>query len=136
MRVDDCSFCGIVAGRLPAYRIAADDTAIAFLDRSPRAPGHTLIVPRIHVRDLFDRDQAPLHAVAALVTATARLLCDRLHCDGLNLLQTNGAAAGQEVFHVHVHLIPRRTGDGALRGMFGTRVEGPDLATMHHVLTT
>lgn len=102
----DCLFCRIVAGEIPSRQVYADDTAIAFLDINPWHVGHTLVVPRRHVDDLLD-DPAAFAEIAPAVSATARLLSERLAADGLNLLSSSGSAAGQEVFHLHVHLVPR-----------------------------
>ena len=101
-----CLFCRIVAGEIPARQVYADDSAIAFLDINPWHPGHTLVIPRRHVADLLD-DPAALAEIAPAVSATAALLTARLGADGLNLLSNAGEVAGQEVFHLHVHLVPR-----------------------------
>lgn len=102
----DCLFCAIVAGTIPSRQVYADDHAIAFLDVNPAHRGHTLVVPRRHVRDLMEETPA-LTEIAPAIEATARILNARLQPEGLNMLANNGAAAGQEVFHFHVHLIPR-----------------------------
>ncbi len=101
-----CLFCAIVAGDVPSRRVYADDHAVAFLDLQPWHRGHTLVVPRRHVDDLLDGDPA-LAEIGPAVDATARLLVDRLGADGINLLSSARSAAGQEIFHLHVHLIPR-----------------------------
>jgi len=101
-----CIFCRIVAGTVPSWQVYADEQAVAFLDVAPWHRGHALVVPRRHVPDLVTG--APtLAAIAPAVDAVARLLKQRLAADGLNLLSSAGAVAGQEVNHLHIHLIPR-----------------------------
>jgi len=111
-----CLFCAIVAGDVPSRQVYADDTAIAFLDITPWKRGHTLVVPRRHVDDLLAADEA-LTEISPAIAATARLLTERLDADGLNMLSSAGAVAGQEVFHLHVHLVPRYAEDPGLRRM-------------------
>jgi histidine triad (HIT) family protein len=110
---ENCVFCGIVAGKIPSYRVAETEQALAFLDISQLTPGHTLVVPKRHVPDLLDAD-GTLAEIAPLVEEVARLLERRLEPAGVNLLQSSRAYAGQEVFHLHVHLLPRYRGDGGL----------------------
>ncbi|MFT3861373.1 HIT family protein [Micropruina sp.] len=112
----DCLFCAIVAGDLPARRVYADDSAIAFLDINPWKRGHTLVIPRRHVPDVLADNEA-LTEIAPAIGATARLLTKRLGADGVNLLSNAGAVAGQEVFHLHVHLVPRYADDPGLGGL-------------------
>jgi len=121
----DCLFCAIIAGDIPSRRVYEDDTAVAFLDISPWKRGHTLVVPRRHVDDVLAAGEA-LTEIAPAISATARLLTARLGSDGLNLLSSAGAVAGQEVFHLHVHLVPRYADDPGLRGLF-QRDESIDL---------
>lgn len=102
----DCIFCRIVAGDVPSRRVHADEHAYAFLDVAPWHRGHTLVIPRRHVPDLLTDDPA-LTEIAPAIEAVSRLLVDRLAADGLNLVSSSGAVAGQEVFHLHVHLVPR-----------------------------
>lgn len=112
-----CLFCSIVAGEIPARKVYEDESAIAFLDINPWHRGHTLVIPKRHVADLFDGEA--LGEISQAIHATAALLKDRLDADGMNLLSNAGAVAGQEVFHLHVHLIPRfaeAPGLAALRG--------------------
>ena len=101
-----CLFCRIVAGDVPSRRIYADDHAVAFLDIGPWHRGHSLVVPRRHVPDLVTGAPA-LAEIAPAVDAVARLLMRTLAADGVNVLSSTGAVAGQEVFHLHVHVVPR-----------------------------
>jgi histidine triad (HIT) family protein len=112
----DCLFCAIIAGDIPSRQVYADDTAIAFLDINPWHRGHTLVIPRHHVVDVLDEPES-LSAIAPAIQATGRLLVDRLGADGLNLLANSGAVAGQEVFHLHVHLIPRYAAHPGMGGL-------------------
>jgi histidine triad (HIT) family protein len=111
--VTDCVFCNIVAGTIPSYRVGETEQALAFLDISQLTPGHTLVIPKRHVPDLIDADGA-LAEIAPLVESTARLLDRRLEPQGINLVQSSRAYAGQDVFHLHVHVVPRYRGDGGL----------------------
>jgi histidine triad (HIT) family protein len=110
----DCIFCKIVAGDIPSRRVYADDHAYAFLDLAPWHLGHSLVVPRRHVPDLITGDSA-LTEIAPAVETVARLLVERLNADGVNLVSSAGAAAGQEVFHLHVHVVPRYADEPGLR---------------------
>jgi histidine triad (HIT) family protein len=109
--VPDCIFCAIVAGELPATRIASTERAIAFMDINPATRGHALVIPRAHARDVHDVAAEDLAACAALAARVAGLARDRLGADGVNLLNSAGAAAWQTVFHFHIHVIPRYDGD-------------------------
>lgn len=111
----DCIFCKIVAGELPSHRVYEDETTLAFLDIRPASRGHTLVIPKQHAPDLFELSDDQLAATARTTQNVARLLNHKLAPDGLNVAQSNGAAAGQEIFHYHVHLIPRWTDDRAFR---------------------
>jgi len=129
----DCLFCRIVAGEVPSRQIYADDVAIAFLDISPWHVGHTLVVPRRHVPDLL-ADPSALAEIAPAISATAALLTQRLGADGINLLSSSGASAGQEVFHLHVHVVPRYPHRPGLRELM-VREPNPDLDEVHRRLT-
>jgi histidine triad (HIT) family protein len=109
----DCVFCRIVAGTAPASVVYADETALAFLDISPITPGHLLVVPRAHTVGLADLDPgtgAHLFRVAQRLAGGLRR--SGLRCEGVNLFVADGAAAFQEVFHLHLHVLPRWRGDG------------------------
>ncbi len=103
----ECVFCAIVAGDAPAHVLHEDDRTVAFLDIDPVTRGHTLVVPRRHVRDLWDADREQATAVMAAAWEVAGLLRRTLHPAGMNLFQATGPAAWQEVFHLHVHVVPR-----------------------------
>ena len=107
----DCLFCKIVAGEIPATRVAEDERTIAFMDINPATRGHLLVVPREHATDLLEIDPEDLAAVARSAQQLARRVKDRLHADGVNLLNSCGQAAWQTVYHFHVHVIPRYRGD-------------------------
>ena len=107
----DCLFCKIVAGEIPATVVAEDERTIAFMDINPATRGHALVIPRSHVRDVHEIDPEDLKAVAAAAQDVAARQRDRLGADGVNLLNSNGRAAWQTVFHFHMHVIPRYAGD-------------------------
>jgi len=107
-------FSRIVAGEIPAIKIYEDATTLAFLDINPASRGHTLVISKAEYADLFEIPPEVLASVHATVQMVARTIRDLLTPDGLNIIQNNGAAAGQTIFHYHVHIIPRWEGDGAL----------------------
>jgi histidine triad (HIT) family protein len=111
MAHSDCLFCKIVAGELPAMIVAEDERTIAFMDINPATRGHALVIPRAHTRDLYAVDPDDLAAVAVAAQQLATKARDNLGADGVNLMNFNGAAAWQTVFHFHVHVIPRYEGD-------------------------
>ena len=103
---DGCLFCAIVAGSIPSRQVYADDSAVAFLDIQPWHRGHTLLVPRRHVASIID-DPLIWDDVRQGVEHVVPLLMARLGATGLNILMSAGEVSGQEVMHVHVHLVPR-----------------------------
>jgi len=110
--MSDCIFCRIAAGEIPATVVYQDARFVAFLDIRPVNRGHLLLVPRVHAERLTD---LPDDALAAELPLAARLAAAVLAATGMkdfNLFNTNGPAAGQEVFHHHMHIIPRREQDG------------------------
>lgn len=109
--MSDCLFCRIVAGEVPAVRVHADERTIAILDIFPAARGHALVLPRAHSTDVTDTADDDLAAVARSARHLAGLARTRLGADGVLIMQNNGAASWQSVFHYHVHVIPRHAGD-------------------------
>jgi len=108
---DDCIFCQIVAGEGPATIVDSDERTVAFMDIHPATRGHALVVPRAHYADLAE---IPDDELATCVQAARRLAeraVERLGADGVNLLNAQGRAAWQTVFHFHFHVIPRYEGD-------------------------
>jgi histidine triad (HIT) family protein len=110
----DCIFCRIIAGEIPSHKVYEDDATLAFLDINPASRGHALVIPKEHAADLFSLSPDALAATARTTQIVARLLQRGVQPEGINILQNNGPAAGQVVFHYHVHLIPRWSGDRAL----------------------
>jgi histidine triad (HIT) family protein len=117
----NCIFCKIVSGELPSRQIYEDDRAVAFLDIGAWHRGHALVVPKRHVPDMIT-GPATLPEIAPAIDAVARLLVDRLAADGINLLSSTGEAAGQEVFHLHVHVVPRYADEPGLRQLVNAGV--------------
>lgn len=107
----DCIFCKILAGELPASIVEEDERTVAFMDIAPATRGHVLVIPRTHVADLLSVGADDLHAVMLASQRLARRIKERLGADGVNLVNSCGAAAWQTVFHFHMHVIPRYEGD-------------------------
>ena len=110
-RSDDCIFCRIVAGDAGCARVHEDAETLTFMDIFPVSRGHTLVITKAHFANVFEASGEALAAVARRARVAARALREELRPDGLGVFQLNGAAAGQTVFHYHMHLIPRREGE-------------------------
>ncbi|MDO5735389.1 MAG: HIT domain-containing protein [Propionibacteriaceae bacterium] len=116
--MSECLFCRIVAGEIPSKQVYADDRAYAFLDIEPWQEGHTLVIPRRHVdHALVDEDV--LAELAPSVLAVSALLRTRLGATGFNILTNVGADSGQEVFHAHIHVLPRHADSPGIRNIRG-----------------
>jgi len=111
MGVEDCLFCKIVAGDIPAQRIDEDEHTIAFMDINPWTRGHALVIPREHTPNLYEISDEELARTAAAAKRLATRMKERLGCDGINLLNSCEPAAWQTVFHFHIHVIPRYDDD-------------------------
>ncbi len=109
--MDDCIFCAIAAHQATASIIYEDEETLAFLDLHPLVRGHTLVIPRLHCANIFELKDGVGDAVMRTAIRIASALRAELAPDGLNLLQSNGRAAGQTVFHFHFHLVPRWSQD-------------------------
>ena len=107
----ECIFCKIINGEMPSAKIYEDENQIAFLDIFPASRGHTLLVPKKHHVNIFDVDEESAKPVYPALSVIAKALRAVTGCAGLNIVQNNEAAAGQVVFHSHVHLIPRYEND-------------------------
>ena len=104
-------FAKILRGELPCHKVYEDERAIAFLDIMPRAPGHTLVLPKAPARNLLDVDATDLAHVMAVAQKIAKAQLEVFDADGITVQQFNESAGGQVVFHLHVHVIPRKTGE-------------------------
>ncbi len=107
----NCIFCKIVAGTIPCFKLYEDAATLAFLDINPVATGHALVIPKAHAPNLFESIDVDLAAAMATARLLAGAINQTLQPAGLNLLQANGPGAGQSVFHLHLHVIPRSMGD-------------------------
>lgn len=107
----DCIFCQILAEQAPCYAVHETRYTKTFLDIFPAAPGHCLIVTKRHFTDIFEATPEAIGLVGHVSTLIAHTVKEELQCDGVGIFQLNGAAAGQTVFHYHMHVIPRRHGE-------------------------
>ncbi|MGB9667403.1 MAG: HIT family protein [Thermosulfidibacteraceae bacterium] len=107
-----CVFCRIVKGELPSTKIYEDENFLAFLDIAPVNKGHTLVIPKKHSETFLDLTPVEAGKLFEVVNKVAKAVKESLDADGLNILVNCGEASGQEVFHVHVHIIPRFYTDG------------------------
>lgn len=108
---NDCIFCAIAAGEIPSFKVYEDDFVLAYLDINPFTKGHVLVIPKTHSTGLLDTDDDAIAAVVMRVKKVAAHMKASLPCDGFNILQNNGEAAGQTVKHLHFHIIPRYAGE-------------------------
>jgi histidine triad (HIT) family protein len=131
----DCIFCSIAGGTSPSWRVYEDKVAVAFLDIGQATPGHTLVVPRKHTADIWSVTEDEASAVMRSVHRVAAQLRDTLQPLGLNVTQSNGVAAWQEVFHYHVHLVPRYGDDGLVPPWRPTKPSPEELGEVHRRAT-
>ena len=132
--MSDCIFCGIAAGTMPAERVYEDERTVAFLDIFPACDGHVLVIPRAHADDIHSLDPADVAAAAQTAQIMAGRVSGALGTDGVSIVQSNGAAAGQTVFHYHVHVIPRFAGDGVLQPWTPGHASAEELTRMGALL--
>lgn len=110
--MDNCIFCKLASGEIPTNTIYEDEGYRVILDNGPATKGHALVLPKEHYADLFEIPEDVLAGAAKTAKKVAGIMKEKLSCDGLNLVQNNGEAAGQTVMHFHLHVIPRYEGDG------------------------
>lgn len=111
MKEENCIFCKILAGEIPSATVYEDELFQAILDVNPAARGHVIILPKNHAANLFELPDEDASRILIVARKIAAAMMKTWHCDGINILQNNGEAAGQSVFHLHVHVIPRFEGD-------------------------
>ena len=109
---DNCVFCKILNKEIPSYKIYEDEFTYAFLDISKDVFGHTLVIPKKHVTNILDADEKTLENVIKTVKKVSKHYTQNCGFEGVNIMNANHESAGQTVFHLHFHIIPRKTGDG------------------------
>lgn len=109
--MDNCIFCKILAGEIPSTAVYEDDDFKAILDVNPAARGHVIILPNKHAADIYELSDEDASKIMVVAKKIAGAVKQAFQCDGVNILQNNGEAAGQTVFHLHVHVIPRFKND-------------------------
>ena len=114
---DDCIFCKIVRGEAPAHKLHEDELTVTLMDAFPASEGHVLVITKQHYENIHEIPAETLAAVAAMSKRVAGALKRELAPDGIGVYQLNGSAAGQTVYHYHMHLIPRT--EGQKRGLHG-----------------
>ena len=116
MKDSNCIFCKIANGEIPSKTIEENDMFRVVLDVGPATKGHALILPKDHYSNLYELPEEVAAEALKLAKKVALKMKERLHCDGVNLVQNNEEAAGQTVFHFHMHMIPRYKEDGQVIG--------------------
>ena len=112
MKKDDCIFCKIAAGEIPCSKVFEDDDALAFMDIAPLTKGHVLVIPKNHFGNILEIDEETYGRLFSVICRIAKAVGAGINPDGMNVLQLNGKAANQVVPHLHIHIVPRWTGDG------------------------
>jgi histidine triad (HIT) family protein len=113
---EDCIFCKIVKGEIPSSKVFEDDNFIVILDVKPKSDGHSLVIPKKHYRNLLDMPSTLGNELVSVAKEVALKLVKEKKIEGFNLIMNNESSAGQVVMHAHLHIIPRKTGDG-LKGI-------------------
>ena len=126
---DDCIFCKIVAGQAPSAKVAEDETTLVFMDLFPVAEGHTLVITKEHFENVHEATAESIAAVGAMSKRVADALKAEWQPDGLSIYQANGVAAGQTVFHYHMHLMPRA--EGSALSLHGRNQAAPGVLADH-----
>ncbi|MBM7554124.1 HIT family protein [Thalassobacillus pellis] len=111
----DCIFCKIINGEIPSAKVYEDDDVYAFLDISQVTKGHTLVIPKHHTKNVYETDEQTAEKLFARIPKIASAIKSTYNPIGLNVLNNNGEAAGQSVFHIHIHLIPRYGSDDGFK---------------------
>ena len=109
---NECIFCKIIKGEIHSFTIYEDETFKVILDRFPAAAGHVLIIPKEHYSDMFSLPEEVAAKVYPLAQKVAAKVKEAVGAEGINIIQNNGETAGQSVHHFHLHIVPRKAGDG------------------------
>jgi histidine triad (HIT) family protein len=121
--MDNCIFCKIIKGDIPSVKIFEDETILAFLDISQSTKGHTLVIPKQHIENIFELDEETATHIFKHVPKLSNAISQAFNANGLNLINNNKEAAGQTVFHYHVHLIPRYDSEDGFRPIFTNNMD-------------
>lgn len=111
--MDDCIFCKIVRGKAESWKVLEDDYAYAFLDIHPVSEYHTLVIPKNHYKDIFDIPEDELMSLMSLLKKVITMYNTKLGICNVQIVNSSGAEAQQDVFHIHFHIVPRKYGDGS-----------------------
>ncbi len=128
--MEDCIFCKIAAHIIPAEILYEDDHTISFLDIQPMNDGHALIIPKTHSQDILSMPEETWLQVTATVHKVAQAVEKVLSPDGINIVMNNRPAAGQVVFHAHVHIVPRKQDDGHLKAAYKKKLDDSEAAEL------
>ena len=109
----DCIFCKIVSGEIPSLKLLETDRILAFMDINPFHDGHCMVIPKAHSESIYECDEEDLAACIRAIRTVATAVRNALEPDGINIIQSNGAAAGQTIGHFHMHIFPRKADDMA-----------------------
>jgi len=110
--MENCIFCKIVSGEIPTNKVYEDEHTLAFLDIRPVNPGHTLVIPKDHFENIYTLPDEAMARLGLAVKKVALAVKEGVEADGININMNNEADAGQVIFHAHIHVIPRKSGDG------------------------
>lgn len=135
MKRDDCIFCKIANGEIPSRTLYEDERFRVILDLSPATRGHSLILPKDHAANLYELPEETAGSAMVLAKKLAVIMNEKLDCDGLNLVQNNGEAAGQTVPHFHLHMIPRYEGDRQTLGWIPGEASPEELDEIKKIMT-
>lgn len=128
-----CIFCEIIKGTIPSAKIYEDEHVLAFMDIMPVTKGHTLLIPKTHRENIYDLTEEEAAHLFSVVPKIANALKDEFKPSGMNLLQNNGASAGQAVFHFHLHLIPRYDETDGFQPTFETKESESDTQRIQEI---
>ena len=132
--MDNCIFCQIVAGQIPASKVYEDESVLAFLDITQVTKGHTLVIPKQHVKNLLDMSEETASQVFAKIPTIARAIQKATGAEGLNLLNNSEEVAGQTVFHAHIHILPRFSSEDDFKVTFVAKE--PDFPALANLAET
>lgn len=110
----DCVFCKIIKREIPSIKLYEDDDCIVILDRFPSSVGHGLVISKNHYRNIFDIDENSYAKLMKIANRYAKIIAQVTKCEGVNILQNSGEVAGQSVYHIHIHIIPRYSKDDVI----------------------